>query len=178
MASKSLDEKRKLVARDFIAKLVKERFGDNQTRAAPHLGVTQGYLSEILADPPKKGAGVDLLEKAADITDVLIDRILGRELADLDVALDYNAREVEGRGRRPRVSEPIIEAAKAEVRAGKRRTPAEWWAHLTAAQVQDLTTPPDGDGGGARELGGRIESTMGEAPGGTAKTKRGKGARR
>jgi hypothetical protein len=119
--TRSLDEERKKRVAERLRRLVDDDFGGNQSAAAKALGVTQPFISDVLNF--KRTAATAMLEAIANHSNVLVDRLLDREMTSLDVALDYMGDEVGADARR---------AARAEALKGVTKTPKQWGQFLRA----------------------------------------------
>lgn len=75
MAGKALKGDQNDAARRYIRALMDRDFEGKQLRAAPHFGVTQGYLGEFING--RRGAGMKLLRGVAKYAGVPIEAILG-----------------------------------------------------------------------------------------------------
>lgn len=64
------------VARE-LAKVVKEQFEGNQTRAAKRLGLSQAHLSHLIAGQTGRGPGLTVLIRLREYTGRSIDSLLG-----------------------------------------------------------------------------------------------------
>lgn len=92
---KSIGPKRNEAARAFTRRLIAERFGGHQTKAAAAFGVEQGTLSAFLSG--SSGAGMQTLHGIARAAGVSVEVVIGEEKAPppppqrtpLDVAIEF-----------------------------------------------------------------------------------------
>ena len=75
-ATKRLDRRYSEHFARELAKLVKDRFDDNQTKAAKYLGISQPHLSHLIA-AEGRGPGLSVLLRVREATDRSIDELLG-----------------------------------------------------------------------------------------------------
>lgn len=78
MRSKSLDPELNEAAREYVKRVVDEKFGGNKRNAAAAFGISGSILGEFLGGT--RGAGMKLLGGVAAYTGHSLDRIVGRSL--------------------------------------------------------------------------------------------------
>jgi transcriptional regulator with XRE-family HTH domain len=74
---KSLKANENEAIREYVRQLLEREFEGNQSRAAVALGLSQGYISDVVAG--RTGGGVKLLRALARHANTSIDALLGHE---------------------------------------------------------------------------------------------------
>lgn len=107
---------------------------ERQVDVAERLGVKQATISNYLR---KDGFGAPFLRSLADATHTLIDVLIGRRYAPLDIAVAYHGSD--------KIAAAAIRAAAEEIDRGARKTPPQWWLYLRDWKSVDQPgeEPPD-----------------------------------
>jgi uncharacterized protein (DUF305 family) len=136
--TKSLEKAQNAAVRSLARKVVKERFEDNTSAAARALGVSQSMLYEFISDPPRRGAGVRVLNGLASYLGWTIDDVIRGEqslsvpthLADDDETNDTIAFATKWLG----VQQEAVDRAMALCKGGTRMPAKQLLEQLVAAQ--------------------------------------------
>jgi len=136
--TKALEKAQNETVRAIARRIVKEQFDDNQSAAARALGISQSMLHEFIADPPKRGAGVRMLNGVASYLGWTIDEVVrGERTLTVPSHLDDDAETAETIAFATKwlgVQQEAVDRAMALCKGGTRMPAKQLLEQLVAAQ--------------------------------------------